>query len=95
MRKIWITSIALVLLSGCESAESPLGDLGNLGQSASGAIHEATDTVNDFVEMGKTFTDGVTEMVEDAKKRINQVQSGVNLIMEGKDLIETGVSGDE
>jgi len=39
--------------------------------------------------------DGVTDMVEDAQKRINQVQSGVNMLLQGKELIESGVTGEQ
>ena len=45
--------------------------------------------------MGKSVTDGVTDMVEDAQKRINQVQSGVNMLLQGKELIESGVTGEQ
>lgn len=86
------------LLVGCSSAEqrrnAALDMFNGVGGSASGTVKEVQGQIDSMLDMGKSVTDGVTDMVKDAQKRINQVQSGVNLLLEGKELIETGVSGE-
>jgi hypothetical protein len=80
--------LACITLTACEEGDIAIGTIKDYGTTASGSI-------NDAIKTGKSVTDGVVEMIEDAKKRIDQVQSGVNLLMQGKELIEEGVSGEE
>tara|TARA_Y100000310_G_scaffold283216_1_gene305049 strand:+ start:140 stop:406 length:267 start_codon:yes stop_codon:yes gene_type:complete len=63
--------------------------------TASGAVQDVKDQAGDLMQKGKTLQEGVTEMVDDAKKRINQVQEGVDMMIEGKEMIEGGVKGEE
>lgn len=87
------------LLVGCSSAEerrnAALDMFKGVKDTASGTVKDVQGQVDSMLDIGKSVTDGVTDMVEDAQKRINQVQSGVNLLLQGKDLIESGVSGEE
>lgn len=87
------------LFVGCSSAEERRNAAIDLfkgaGQTASGTVKDVQGQVDSMLDLGKSVTDGVTDMVEDAQKRINQVQSGVNMLLQGKDLIEAGVSGEE
>ncbi len=87
------------LLAGCSSAEErrqAAKDLfKGIEQTASGTVKGIEGHIDSFMDTGKSVTEGVTEMVEDAQKRINQVQSGVNLLLQGKEMIESGVSGEE
>jgi hypothetical protein len=100
MHKIYTTLVvASTLLVGCDVASSKttdtIGTIKDFGTTASGAINDATNQFNEALNTGKSMTDGVMDMIEDAKNRINQVQSGVNLLMEGKEMIEGGVKGEE
>lgn len=79
------------LLFGCSSAEERRAAAIDMFQSASGTLTDVKEQVDSVVNMGKSVTDGVEDMVEDAQKRINQVQSGVDLLLQGKELIESGV----
>ena len=83
------------LLFGCSSVEERRAAAIDMFQSASGALTDVKGQVDSVVNMGKSVTDGVTDMVEDAQKRINQVQSGVHLLLEGKEMIESGVKRDQ
>lgn len=93
------TSLLLVmgvmpLLFGCSSAEERRNAAIDMFQSASGTLTDVKGQVDSMVNMGKSVTEGVGDMVEDAQKRMNQVQSGVNLLLEGKEMIDAGVSGE-
>jgi hypothetical protein len=86
----------LVACSSAEDRRNAALDMLNIsGETASGTVKEVQGSVDSLLNMGKSVTDGVTDMVEDAQKRINQVQSGVNMLLQGKELIESGVKGDE
>jgi hypothetical protein len=87
-----ILVLACITLTGCSEGDIAIGTIKDYGATASGAVHDAQDQFNDAVKTGKSMTDGVIEMINDAKKRMNQVQSGMNLLMQGKELIEEGVS---
>ena len=91
--------VVVPFLAGCSSAQerrdAAVDMFKDLEQTASGAVNDMQGQVDSLMNMGKSVTDGVTDMVEDAQKRINQVQSGVNMMLQGKDLIEAGVSGEE
>jgi|TARA_Y100000310_G_scaffold309094_1_gene352855 hypothetical protein len=89
-----ILILACITLTACEEGTQTIGTIKDYGATASGAVHDAKDQFNEAVSAGKSMTDGVMEMIQDAKNRINQVQSGVNMLMEGKELIESGVSGE-
>ncbi|PIR53760.1 hypothetical protein COU75_04370 [Candidatus Peregrinibacteria bacterium CG10_big_fil_rev_8_21_14_0_10_42_8] len=97
--KLFLCLLAIPLLTGCSSAEerrnAALGMFKDVGETASGTVNTVQDQVNSVIDLGKSVKEGVTDMVEDAQKRINQVQSGVDLLMQGKELIESGVQGDE
>ena len=85
-----------VACSSAEDRRSAAIDLfKGAGETASGTVKEVQGSVDSLLNMGKSVTDGVTDMVEDAQKRINKVQSGVNMLLQGKELIESGVKGDE
>lgn len=87
-KRIIIVVVSLIALTGCEEGDIAVGTIKDYGTTASGAIHDAQYQFNDALSTGKS-------MIEDAKKRMDQVQSGVNLLMKGKEMIETGVSGEE
>ena len=94
-RRYIIIVIACITLTACEEGEIAVGTIKDYGSTASGAIHNAGDQIDNAIKTGKSVTDGVVEMIEDAKRRMNQVQSGMNLLMQGKELIETGVKSNE
>lgn len=92
-RSVFVLFAATFLLTACEKTET-IGTIQNFGVTASGALQEAKGQVDDIMQMGKSVTEGVTEMIEDTKRRIDQVQSGVDLMMQGKDMVEGGVKGE-
>lgn len=85
--------IAALLLVGCETKDT-IGSIKDFGATASGAMQNAKDQVDGVIEQGKTAVEGVNDIIEDAKNRINQVQSGVDLLMDGKEMIEGGIKGE-
>lgn len=87
MFKRSILLLACITLTACEEGDIAVGTIKDYGTTASGAIHDAQYQFNDALSTGKS-------MIEDAKRRMDQVQSGVNLLMQGKEMIETGVSGE-
>lgn len=87
--------VLAILLTGCEEADIAVGTMKEFGSTASGVVNTAGEQVHDAIDKGKTMTDGVTEMIEDAKKRMNQIQEGVDMMMEGKEMIDSGVSGED
>ena len=96
----YISLIAVtVVLAGCSSIEerqaNSLELLRKAEETASGAVNNAMQDLEGMLQKGKTVTDGVGEMVDDAKRRIDQVQSGVDLMLDGKEMIQGGIKGDE
>lgn len=87
--------MAALLLSACAAAkerqDNALHLLDSAKNTASGAMQEVLTEFDDVLQKGKTVTDGVGEMVDDAKRRIDQVQSGVNMVMDGKEMIQGGL----
>ncbi|MDA1292699.1 MAG: hypothetical protein O3A81_02880 [bacterium] len=94
MFKRSILLLACITLTACEEGDIAVGTIKDYGSTASGAIHDTGEQINEAIKTGKSMTDGMMEMIEDAKRRMDQVQSGVNLLMQGKEMIETGVSGE-
>ncbi|MDP7477240.1 MAG: hypothetical protein QF442_02215, partial [Candidatus Peribacteraceae bacterium] len=93
---LFVLSIALISCSPVEDRQDRANDfLKGIGDTASGAVNDAGAQVNDLLNTGKSMTDGITQMINDAKRRFDQVQSGVNLLMQGKDMIEEGVKGED
>ena len=99
LRRSLLLVVACVALVSCEDAKKQgldaIGTIKDFGKTASGTVHDAKHQIDAAVKAGKTATDDVNKMIEDAKRRINQVQSGVDMLMRGKELIEDGVSGEE
>lgn len=89
-----ILVLACITLTACEEGEIAVGTIKDYGTTASGALHDAGDQINSAIKTGKSMTDEMVEMIKDAKRRINQVQSGVDLMMKGKEMMESGVSGE-
>lgn len=85
MVRFAIVCSVVFLLIGCDPVQE--------GTEAFESVKDVKGQVGDAIQMGKSMTDGITDMIQDAKKRINQVQSGVDLLMRGKEMIESGVSG--
>ncbi len=88
--------ILLMFLIGCTSISSdgdPLNPLGSIGSSASGSLSAAVKQIQNVMTLGTSATDGVMHMVEDAKHRFTLVQSGVDLLLRAKVMINSGVSG--
>lgn len=98
MKRLVLIAPALILLTACSSVaerqENVLNLLDEAQDTASGTVQEVMGGINDVLQKGKTITDGVTDMVDDAKRRIDQVQSGVNMMLDGKEMIEGGVKGE-
>lgn len=55
----------------------------------------SADLLQDAEKTASGAIQDVTNIVEGAKKRIDQVQSGVDLMLEGKAMIEGGIKGEE
>lgn len=99
MRRATLTILAAALvLSGCASVEerqkNAANFFGDLSKTAPGTVQEIKGQTDEALKTGKSMMEGVTEMINDAKRRIGQVQSGMNMMMDGKELIESGVSGE-
>ncbi len=97
--KLYSLVFVALLLSACASVkerqDNALDLLESAKGTASGAVQGVLQEFDDVLQKGKTVTDGVTDMVDDAKRRIDQVQSGVNMMLDGKEMIEGGMKGSE
>lgn len=95
MKRFLLLAPALLLLSACSSVterqENVLNMLDDAQNTASGTVQDVMGGLSDVLQKGKTITDGVNDIVDDAKKRIDQVQSGVHLMLDGKEMIEGSV----
>jgi len=81
-----VTGAALAL-SSCTTKTDPLSFLKNVHTAASGAVM----TVNDLIRFGRQMDTTVRNTVNDVHHRVTQVQSGVYLLIKGKDMIEGAV----
>ena len=84
-------AFALLSLAACASIkdrqDNALDLFKRVESTASGAVTE----VEGLIQKGKTVTEGVSSIMDDAKRRFGQVESGVNLMMKGKELIQQGM----
>ena len=78
---------AAVLLCSCSVKNDPFSWLKDVHSAASGAVI----TVRDLINFGKKMDSQVRGTIDDVHHRVNKVQSGVDLLMKGKDLIEGAV----
>lgn len=89
---------AVVMLAGCSSVEERQANVMDLlqqaEQTASGTVNDGMKDLEGIIQQGKTITEGVNDMVDDAKKRMNQVKEGVDMMLDGKEMIEGGIKGE-
>lgn len=83
MKNIMLMGTACLFLSACTGA-GPGAVVNDIWSTASGSL----GPVNDLVEFGKQVQGDIETTVDDMQERIEKVQSGVNLLMEGKDMIQ-------
>ena len=83
--------LATLLLAACSSIrerqDNALQLLKDVELTASGAANQA----GDLLQKGKSAAEGVGDMMNDAKRRFDQVEEGVDLMMQGKDMIQEGM----
>ena len=69
-RSLFIVALCTGLVGcGTEGLDS-IGTIKDFGTVASGSIKEAKGQIDSMMQMGKSMTDGITDSIEDAKKRI-------------------------
>jgi len=87
--------IACMFLSGCtsikERQQKVMGWFSGFYSTASGAVAEVKEEAKELIDTGHSIKDGVKDLLEETNERVQKVQSGVNMLQEGKRLIEEGV----
>lgn len=78
---------AALVLASCSAKTDPFSFLKNVHTAASGAVM----TVNDLIRFGRQMDTNVRNTVTDVHQRVNKVQSGVELLMKGTDMIKGAV----
>ena len=86
-------ALALVILSlaACASIKERQGKALDLFKRVESTASGAVTEVEGLIQKGKTVTEGVSSIMDDAKRRFGQVESGVNLMMQGKEMIKGGL----
>ncbi len=93
MKQFALLAGFVIVLAGCSSAQERQDNALDLFKKVESTASGAVNQLDDVLQKGKTVTEGVSSMVQDAKRRFGQVESGVNLMMRGKEMIEGGMKG--
>lgn len=84
-----IIGLAL-LLAACEVNGDPFANFPTFSLSTGSSLG-FSDRVKALIDMGRNAATQARETAEDIRGRVGKVQSGVHLMLEGKELIQEAV----
>ncbi|MBM3230826.1 hypothetical protein FJZ28_00695 [Candidatus Peregrinibacteria bacterium] len=78
------------MLTACEVHGDPFANFPTMFLSTGSSLG-FSDRVKALIDMGRNTATQVHETAEDIRGRIGKVQSGVHLMLEGKELIQEAI----
>lgn len=95
-RVLCIVGLCLFFVTACQTVEERqkrvLNVIDQATSTASGAVSDVQSQVDAAIGLGTSIHDAIDSVVTDVKDRVDTISSGVDLLLQGTDLIEEGIS---